>query len=95
MPPALTEVVARYLHRHGEIDAALVEISAINAELLARLAGEETAAHRYAEAAGLYRKATALDRRTCMPARPTAVRGQLRARPAVRRAPGPNCDELS
>jgi hypothetical protein len=34
--PALTDVVGRYLHRHGEIDAALAEISAINAELLAR-----------------------------------------------------------
>ena len=36
VPPALADVVGRYLHRHGEVDAALAEISAINAELLAR-----------------------------------------------------------
>ncbi len=36
VPPALADVVSRYLHRHGEIDTALAEISAINAELLAR-----------------------------------------------------------
>jgi len=36
VPPASADVVGRYLHRRGEIDAALAEISAINAELLAR-----------------------------------------------------------
>lgn len=36
VPAGLTDVVGRYLHRHGEVDAALAEISAINAELLAR-----------------------------------------------------------
>ena len=36
VPAALVEVVQRYLRRHEEIDAVLAEISAINAELLAR-----------------------------------------------------------
>ena len=36
VPSALVDVVGRYLHRHDEIEAALAEISAINAELLAR-----------------------------------------------------------
>jgi tetratricopeptide (TPR) repeat protein/TolB-like protein len=40
---------------------ALTRVMPADAELLARLAGEQTAAHRYAEAAELYRKATALD----------------------------------
>lgn len=41
--------------------AALARMMPADAELLARLAGEETAVHRYAAAAGLYRKAIALD----------------------------------
>jgi len=36
VPAALADVVGRYLHRQGEVDTALAEISAINAELLAR-----------------------------------------------------------
>jgi hypothetical protein len=36
VPAALTDLVRRYLRRHEEIDTALGEISAINAELLAR-----------------------------------------------------------
>jgi hypothetical protein len=36
VPAPLTEVVRRYLRRGVEVDAALAEISAINAELLAR-----------------------------------------------------------
>jgi hypothetical protein len=36
VPAALTDLVRRYLRRHEEIDAVLGEISAINAELLAR-----------------------------------------------------------
>jgi hypothetical protein len=36
VPAALTDVAARYLRRHAELDGALGEISAINAELLAR-----------------------------------------------------------
>jgi hypothetical protein len=36
VPAALTGLVRRYLRRQEEIDAALGEISAINAELLAR-----------------------------------------------------------
>jgi hypothetical protein len=36
VPAPLTEVVRRYLQRGGEIEAVLAEISAINAELLAR-----------------------------------------------------------
>jgi hypothetical protein len=36
VPAALTDLVWRYLRRHEEVDAALGEISAINAELLAR-----------------------------------------------------------
>ena len=41
--------------------AALARMMPADAELLARLAAEETAAHRYAAAAGLYRKAITLD----------------------------------
>lgn len=40
---------------------ALARMMPADAELLARLAGEQTAARRYAEAATLYRKAIALD----------------------------------
>jgi len=36
VPAVLTDLVRRYLRRHEEIDAALGEISAVNAELLAR-----------------------------------------------------------
>jgi hypothetical protein len=36
VPAPLTEVVRRYLRRGVEVDAVLAEISAINAELLAR-----------------------------------------------------------
>ncbi|WP_155341403.1 DUF6788 family protein [Acrocarpospora corrugata] len=36
VPAVLVEVVRRYLGRHEEIEAVLAEISAINAELLAR-----------------------------------------------------------
>ena len=36
MPAALAEVVRRYLHRGEQAEAVLAEISAINAELLAR-----------------------------------------------------------
>ena len=36
VPAALVEVVGRCLRRHQEVDAVLAEISAINAELLAR-----------------------------------------------------------
>lgn len=36
VPAALTGVVGRYLRRGAEVDAVLAEISAINAELLAR-----------------------------------------------------------
>lgn len=36
VPAALTDVVRRYLRRHGELESALGEISAINAELLTR-----------------------------------------------------------
>jgi hypothetical protein len=36
VPAALTDLVRRYLRRQEEIEAALGEISAINAELLAR-----------------------------------------------------------
>jgi tetratricopeptide (TPR) repeat protein len=41
--------------------AALARLMPADAELLARLAAEETAAHRYPAAAALYRKAIALD----------------------------------
>ncbi|WP_190813996.1 DUF6788 family protein [Saccharopolyspora pogona] len=36
VPATLVEVVRRYLHTGGEVEAAVAEISAINAELLAR-----------------------------------------------------------
>lgn len=36
VPAALVAVVGQYLHRHEDVDSALREISAINAELLAR-----------------------------------------------------------
>jgi hypothetical protein len=36
VPAALTEVVRRYLNRGAEVEAVLAEISAVNAELLAR-----------------------------------------------------------
>jgi hypothetical protein len=36
VPAPLAEVVRRYLRRGVEVDAVLAEISAINAELLAR-----------------------------------------------------------
>ena len=36
MPAALAQVVRRYLRRGTEVEAVLAEISAINAELLAR-----------------------------------------------------------
>jgi hypothetical protein len=36
VPAALVEVVRRYLHTGGEVEAVVAEISAINAELLAR-----------------------------------------------------------
>jgi hypothetical protein len=36
VPAALEDAVRRYLRRGAEVEAALAEISAINAELLAR-----------------------------------------------------------
>jgi len=36
VPSALVDVVRVYLHTGGEVEAAVAEISAINAELLAR-----------------------------------------------------------